>query len=628
MTRREILKVSAVAAIAGSTHREVWGEPRRDVSGAQRYEAEVPDTLDLAERAGFSVNALTGAADPEHGYDAYFSGHLGDQPPYMSHGHCGTCTEKPVHALPMMRVMSGSTLNPDIDGKIMQSIIRNVEADGLWWLRTQGIPWRGICKDEVPVHDSGRFMVVLGDWYRYDHDSQWLAILERMGRGLARIAVQQDDRAMFHDYYHGPDSKVQSGTNVIYTNGLALRGFTRWYAESGDKEALEMAKKIARHMQSPAAGAWKPSEGPAMIAASEHAHWDGHFHSHTMGMIGLIEYGNLVNDVQAKTFVGDFYEYSRNFGIGRIGFFPNMVGSLERMSKWAAHYTGDGSAGVCDEGCAVSDMTQLAIQLSDGGVGDYWDDVDQYVRNHLTEHQVLRRDLLEEIIAAAPEHKTAPPRENDSDIIARNIGCFLGTSDPTIGYPWWVMCCNANCAVAMYKAWESIVRYSGGAAQVNLLLNRASAWLDVDSYLPYEGKVVLKNKTARQICVRTPKWADKRAIRCRLNQKDIPTHWAGNYLLISGLGPRDEVVVEFPMVETLEKYTEATYRQQYTCRFRGNALIDISPRAERPRYEETNLEDDRTRFPVNKGYPLYLREFRGQAAPNKKVQRYVSPVLI
>ena len=31
---------------------------------------------------------------------------------------------------------------------------------------------------------------------------------------------------------------------------------------------------------------------------------------------------------------------------------------------------------------------------------------------------------------------------------------------------------------------------------MNLLLNRASPWIDVDSYLPYEGRVQLKNKTA------------------------------------------------------------------------------------------------------------------------------------
>ena len=29
--------------------------------------------------------------------------------------------------------------------------------------------------------------------------------------------------------------------------------------------------------------------------------------------------------------------------------------------------------GMPDEGCAVADMTLLAILLSDGGVGDYWD---------------------------------------------------------------------------------------------------------------------------------------------------------------------------------------------------------------------------------------------------------------
>ena len=51
--------------------------------------------------------------------------------------------------------------------------------------------------------------------------------------------------------------------------------------------------------------------------------------------------------------------------------------------------------GMPDEGCAVADMTLLAILLSDGGVGDYWDDVDQYVRNQLIEHQVLRQFALD-----------------------------------------------------------------------------------------------------------------------------------------------------------------------------------------------------------------------------------------
>ena len=36
------------------------------------------------------------------------------------------------------------------------------------------------------------------------------------------------------------------------------------------------------------------------------------------------------------------------------------------------------------------------------------------------------------------------------------------------------------------------------------------------------------------------------------------------------------------MVKTTEKYTEASYAREYTCQFKGNTLVDISPRAERP----------------------------------------------
>ena len=133
-----------------------------------------------------------------------------------------------------------------------------------------------------------------------------------------------------------------------------------------------------------------------MAVPAEHGLWSVHFHSHTMGVIGLLDYALATNDNSLKEFVASFYTYSKNFGIARIGFFPNVIGSLESMHKWAASYTGERDAGVCDEGCAVADMTWIAATLSEAGVGDYWDDVNQYVRNHLSEHQVLRRDLLED----------------------------------------------------------------------------------------------------------------------------------------------------------------------------------------------------------------------------------------
>jgi hypothetical protein len=626
VTRREFLRSGAVAAtVVGSGIAVNDQHIGKSAVSSSPTGGQVPDTLDLAERGGFAVNALTGTAAPDHGYETYHGGHLDQRPPYLSLRTNGPCMQKPVHALPMMRVMSGSTLHRDYDLKMMDAITRDIDDKGLWWLKVEERPWRAMFKrDFVNVSASGRFMVALGDWYRYDHNSQWVSLLERMAHGLSGIAAQNGEYTMFYDNYDRSGSKTRGNPNV-YTNGLALRGFTRWYTMSGDKEALKISEKLAAYMRSPAVGTWKPAEDPTMIAASERAHWQGHFHSHTMGMIGLAEYANQVNDVQAKRFVKNFYEYSRNFGIARIGFYPAVVLPLDRL------YIGQNSGvskGMPDEGCAIADMTLLAILLSDGGVGDYWDDVDQYARNHLIEHQVLRRDLLEEIVAAGPEHKLDSRMETDQNVIDRQLGAFISLADPTMSYTWWTMCCLGNLSVATYKAWESILRFKDGVAQVNLLLNRSSAWLDVDSYLPYEGKVVLKNKSALKANVRVPAWVDKRAVTCRVNDRQFEVHWLNSYLIVEGLAPKDRVTIEFPVADTTEEHTEPAYQQQYACRFRGNTLLDISPRAAKP-VRTHDVADDGSICTYNKGYPLYLREsYKGDRTPMKRGNGYVPSVII
>ena len=69
-------------------------------------------------------------------------------------------------------------------------------------------------------------------------------------------------------------------------------------------------------------------------------------------------------------------------------------------------------------------MVYIACRLSQAGIGDYWDDVDQYVRNHLVESQLLRRDLIEEIIETASEHTLNPEIESGERVIERGLGRF------------------------------------------------------------------------------------------------------------------------------------------------------------------------------------------------------------
>lgn len=242
-----------------------WGQARADDS--------IPDTLDLADRAALSINALTGAADPQRNYETYLSGHLVFRPANMSNMN-SFCAAKPVHALPNLRVMSGSKQNADYDLKMLEACTNEVEDDGLYWLSIKDRPWRAKSSGEPGGNEAGhdlfcvlgqsRLMVALIDCYsKYLNDSKWLDLAGKMSDGMAKIAIQDGDLAWYHYVRHrsgwpgsqdpngDPDPTKAGGGGFIFTDGHPLRAFSRWYAVSGDKKALDMAQRLTRFLLRP-----------------------------------------------------------------------------------------------------------------------------------------------------------------------------------------------------------------------------------------------------------------------------------------------------------------------------------------------------------------------------------------
>ena len=174
-------------------------------------------------------------------------------------------------------------------------------------------------------------------------------------------------------------------------------------------------------------------------------------------------------------------------------------------------------------------------------------------------------------------------------------------------------CCNANGCRGLYYAWEAITRCRGEDGQVNLLLNRAAPWLDVESHLPYEGKVVIRNKTCRRISVRIPAWVRAEDVHLQVNGESRSPHFAGRYGVAGELRPGDVVALNFPVAEETFRrtaHTRTNDETRYRIRVRGNTVVDISPRDEDPVH-----------------YPLYQRDHLKQdgQAPMKTATRYVAP---
>jgi hypothetical protein len=607
-----LLKTSKTAAAVAAAA-PVSEEP--GVPAGISYEATVPDTLDLAERARLALRCLTGTLDPVDRdgvqYEIYFHVNFNASPAWMAHEGTGLPTINPKFAesLPMMRVMSGSDHNLDVENGMMKSMLRFIEPPGLYYahhtkLRTWDQTWNPADRDFANVYGNSRMVLGMMAWYQRDQNPEWKQKINAMVEGLLNVAIDRGDYAYYPDdrvgeafsYPLGGWHSTKESDNVnwihMYHSGTP-RAAAAWYLMNGNPKALELSRKITNYMTQ--SKMWGNIDEPRFIESTDLAHWGGHFHGHVMMLRGILSYATAVNDGNLKDFVRNGYEFARTYGVPTLGWFPETTHFDHRPC----------------ESCCIADMVGLAASLSTAGVGDYWDDVDMYVRNQLVEQQVINPDLLQ----AVSEHSMAAtidsPRQTSDQVIQRNIGGFVGFGNLAELPKTWIMhCCTGNSTQALYYAWEATTRYQNGSAVVNLLLNRASPWLDIDSYLPYEGKVVIRNKTSEQVSVRIPQWVNRDALNCRIGERKIPTVWVGNYLLVKNLSPRDEITLTFPVPRRTLKFD--WYGQTYTAELKGSTVVNLSPR-------QSPLDS----------YPIYVRDFYNKdTAPMKKVSRYVTERLI
>ncbi len=609
------------------------------------YEATVPDTLDLAERAWLGINNFTSIISEKDDYEMYWradfysEGDLWAWPGYMvfQMSMLQACEPKSLEAMAMERLESGSQQNLEREAKMMEMLVSHLGDDGLFYVLPSGgrKPWLGPEEMRPYAHVNGqvRMLRAMIAWYQYTGDPEWKNRIDRMVDGLDRIAVHKDDYAYFpihglmpEDYLSScyvkgrgwkdtsePENEKGGEEGSLFIHQGEMPGpLANWYVLTGNKQALRLSGELVRFLTKPKFWAdWKGGEYPGVVGA-EHAHWRGHYHGHMYVLRAVLEYAIAANDSRLKQFVRDGYEWTRQAGFARIGLMA------------------DG------EGCGCARAIALAVKLTDAGVGDYWEDVDLYIRNHGSEMQFTPDDVphIQELLKKNPnpapppdfyayvhEHMKHPKGLPEGTVIQRAYGTDVGVLEASIGAfgfrqkTGWAKCC-AQGNMGSFYVWDGTLRYADGVARINFLLNRASPWMEIDSSIPYEGKVVLRNKTAREAFVRIPLYVDKGTVNCRIGNRAVRPEWFGRYLRIENLKAGDVVTIEFPLEERIERWTappNANFTSPlpggtiYTCKFRGNTLIELSPP-----------------FPGTWLYQGRAEKYQTAKAPMKKVVRYVT----
>ena len=633
------------SSVAGADDNQPTALNRPLLEG-ETYRATVPATLDLAERARLGLNHFTRSISEAHDYEMYWGVQpLGLSPKMMdliglpgeSKWGCAfgeynnpfmvmwwsplhACQPKALEVMAMERLMTGEPMYLGREARMLRELASYVHDDGLYYVPDDPAKtWLGPSENRphANMHGQGRMMRAMIIWYQFTGNPVWKELVDRMVDGLDRIAVHKEDYAYFpvhgwidveyfrssytrqgwKDTVEPTHEKFGEEGSLFNHQGHIPGALANWYLLTGNEKSLELSGELVRFYTKPQFWAdWEKGEYPGIVGA-EHAHWRGHLHGHVNVLRAILEYAIATNDTRLMNFVRDGYEWARQIEIARIGL------------------VGDG------QGCGCGRLIGLAVKLSYAGVGDYWEDVDLYIRNHGVEMQFTPEDarFLNALGQGKPEAPEFPGATTE-DVVQTTIGGYSNHVPP---YKTSTsLCCSPHGNMGLFYAWDATLRYENSVARINLLLNRASPWLDIDSYLPFEGKVVLRNKQATEAFVRIPLWVDRGQIECTVNGEPVSWNWFGSYLHLRSIEPGDAIVLQFPIEERTETWTKPDHQQylitaipggtKFQFRFRGNTLVEVSP-------------------PLMQGSPLYRtrpEQFSGNVAPRHTVTRHVTPLIL
>lgn len=600
------------------------------------YVATVPDTLDLAERGRLGINHFTESIRQELNYEMIMGVKFAaaDSVEILMHmTGLGCCQAKCAEAMAMLRLISGSQQHLDREAKMLAMLAANVGEEGIWWVpKLSDRPWLG--KEEnmsyANTHGQGRMIRAMIRWYQYTGHEKWKELIDRMVDGMDRLfVVHKDDYAyvptqgwMPEGYFRScyvkgrgwkdtsePTHEKAGEEGSLFNHQANIAGpLASWYALTGNEQALRLSGQMVRFLMKTQFWAdYEKGDYPGVVGA-EHAHWVGHFQGHVNALRSILDYCVVTNDSRLKLFVRDGYEWARA-----------AMGGIPSIGK-----VGDG------QGCGIGRMIGLAVKLSYASVGDYWEDVDQYIRNHAVAYQLTAKDVYrmlgkrhlaagdyempDEVLRKLGDDLPAAkglPGVTAADVIRPAIGEIQGVTSKS---PTW-QCCGSHGNMSFFYVWDGALRHDDGVVRVNLLLNRASPWMDVDSFLPFEGKVILNNKTAEHLFVRLPLWVEKDDVVCTIGEKRVRSAWFGRYLRFQNLRSNDVVTLRFAVAERTETWTVGDTIHAF--RFRGNTLIEVSPPMS-PLYDE--------RF--GQLYRQRLERYKTRKALMKTVRRYVSPIIL
>ena len=203
-------------------------------------------------------------------------------------------------------------------------------------------------------------------------------------------------------------------------------------------------------------------------------------------------------------------------------------------------------------------------------------------------------ELIQDTSKSSPQ-ATAAEVERRYQVAVKTAERMVGQQLGACGFPDWVNklpsdldptlpglhmqgCCADATIRAAHAIWAETVTGNANETRVNLAFNRKSPLVDVVSCLPRRGELNMLVHAAKKVLVRVPEWAPKAEVKAFVSRQPVPISWEDSYVAFTTTHPGQQLTVTYPLrIAEVKETVGSLDGTEYTERWRGNTIVDISP---------------------------------------------------
>jgi hypothetical protein len=537
--------------------------------------------LDLKRMAQWAMNYLIRTPRKDLNYEPVFQCYFYKCPPAPSgHDPVVPCdTDARINwEWYYMREISGSSAGLDIEEAFHRRILDYVQEDGTVLSPpgsyNEGETTRVWKKEEYVYHVWGatKILYALAEDYRRTGNEQSKIVARKVMLRLRRLAVSPYPSREVCYFPAGMGSVKQDGFTPVPGGwnpipAPVVEALVNYYLATGDKEALEFAKAYAN-------GIMAGAQPDGIRFQSDGNFANGHGHATMHALWGIAHLGLVTGDSRYVEFVKRAWNWYLSGGTG-TGWFPAV-----------RDYP-------CDETCCLSDMMSNAALIAAAGDPEYFDYVERYLRNIISNRQFILTPEFE------ARYRKINSGRNEDDIRKglETLSKFQGAIAAYSGLNQWendllggtyyelAGCCAPEGMRAIYTTWLNVIDHLGqsklgpAGVYVNMCLSRNSKWGRVVSFFPEVGRITVEAGVKDDFFLRPPHWAPRGDVHAFVGTKPVPVIWSGSYVRFGNIKPGDELTITYPLIAFTHevKVWKSKPDLKVTYKWLGNMVVSVDP---------------------------------------------------